>query len=62
MGTNFLINKVKNRGKFLVISSLPNTSMGANSPKGLVSTKILLTFCIGDIYCESIDTIAHVYI
>jgi hypothetical protein len=33
--TNFLINKVKNRGKFLVTSYLHGTNMGVSSPKGL---------------------------
>jgi hypothetical protein len=34
---NFLITKFKNRSKFLIIPSKPNTNMGVSLPKGAKS-------------------------
>jgi hypothetical protein len=36
MVINFLINKVKNKGKFLFTSCLPSINMGVSSPKSRV--------------------------
>jgi hypothetical protein len=43
MESNFLINKVKNRGKFLFTSYLPGTNIGVGSSKGYLPTPLYLS-------------------